>query len=97
MAIRAHHFALRYLSEDALPTTVPEPLADVEPLVSQVIEFEDHRVGLTAVHAGIQGKVVEQVFHPFLRQPLLLRASLSDAGAATQIPRAAWSRHSGST
>jgi hypothetical protein len=61
MAVRTDDLALLDLSEDALPTPVHEPLADVEYLVAKVVELEDDGIGLAAIRAGVEREVLEAI------------------------------------
>lgn len=61
MAIRAHDLALLNFSEYYIPWPVLKVLPDVETLVAQVVEIEDHGIGLAAVDARVTLEVFDQV------------------------------------
>jgi len=80
MAVRADDFALGDLSEDLIPRPPPTyELADIEPLVPEVVEVEDHRVGLAAVDARMAQEVLQQ--QPLVDLPEAFPSGL-DAGPA---------------
>ena len=64
MAVRADDLALRDFCEHAVPVPVPQTLADVEVLVSEMIEFEDQWVWLAAVGAWMSAKELDEEGHP---------------------------------
>jgi hypothetical protein len=66
VAVRAHDLALLDLGEDALPTPVGEIVPDLKRFLAQVIEFENDRVALPAVDAGVVPEVLEQVDRPLV-------------------------------
>ena len=76
MAVRADDLAFRDLLEDALPVAVGKRLANVELLVGEVIELEDHRVGLTAVDARDGAEETQQVVRALDRQRLFTGSRL---------------------
>ena len=51
MVVRANDLAFGHLIEDRLPCSIEQALADRELLIAEVVEFENHRVGLAAIHA----------------------------------------------
>ena len=56
MAVRAYDIALLDLGQDAFPGPLAHAPADAEPLFSQMIELQDKRVALSAVHARMLAK-----------------------------------------
>ncbi len=54
MAVCADHLAFRDLVEDALPPAVPKGLANIEELLGDVVELQDHGIALLAVDAGVR-------------------------------------------
>lgn len=54
MTVCTNDLALCHLVEDALPLAVSEACGDAEFLVAEMIELEDDRVGLAAVHARVR-------------------------------------------
>jgi hypothetical protein len=65
MAVNAYDFARLDLVEDPLPSEPLEAVADVEVLFADVVELQDHRIGFSAVGAGMFREVLEEEFRPF--------------------------------
>src|SRR4051812_38106296 len=84
MAVRAYNLALLYLFEDALPVAIRQGLADVEFLALEVVELEDHRVLLPAIHAWVAFEEREQVRGPLARKPVLADPCLIDVPLLVQ-------------
>ena len=78
MTVRAHDLALCNLSEHVLPTPIPQPLADVEELVPNVVELEDERVGFSAVNAWMSTQELDDVPESFREQRALPGARVVD-------------------
>jgi hypothetical protein len=57
MTVCTNDLALCHLIEDALPITVPKPLADSELLVPQVVELQHDWILLAAIDAGMLAQV----------------------------------------
>ena len=53
MTVCTNNLALCHLVEDALPLAVSETGSDAELLVAEMVELEDDRIGLAAVHARV--------------------------------------------
>jgi hypothetical protein len=81
VTVCAHDLALVDLVEDALPVAVRQGLADVERLVAEVVELENHRVALAAVDAWVALEVGDQVRRPLKCQPLFSDTGLIDVPA----------------
>lgn len=89
MAVRAHDVALRHLVEDGLPVPTSEALADAEPLVAEVIEFQNQRIRLPAVGTWVRSQVLDEETHPFfVSRPLPLRLHVNVALAIGDVVRA---------
>jgi hypothetical protein len=59
MAVRTKDLALRDLLDDGRPSeTCPAHVCDVVALVTQVVELEDDRIALAALHAGVLRQVL---------------------------------------
>jgi hypothetical protein len=61
MAVGASNIALRDLGHEIVPgrNHVVRPVGDgIAFLASDMIELQDHRVGLTTINAGVRGEVV---------------------------------------
>ena len=78
MAVRADDLALLDLGEDRLPLLLDERRADVEQLVAQMVEIEDHRVRLAAVDARVGLEELDQVQRALEAELLLLDPGLLD-------------------
>ena len=78
MAIRADDLALFDLLEDPLPAVALQGMADREGLVSEVIEFEDHRIALATVDAGVGIEVLDQELSPLAGHALAVRIRARD-------------------
>ena len=65
VTVCTHDLAFFYFLEDELPSLVPEDRADAELLVPEVVEFQDYRVGLTALDARMRSEKPEQPPEPF--------------------------------
>ena len=61
MAVRADDLALLNLLEDALPAALVERLADLELLVTKVVELEYDRIVLAAVDAWVRAEVLDEL------------------------------------
>jgi hypothetical protein len=68
MTVCTNDLALRNLVSEGLPAPVAHPLGDVEFLVSEVVEFKDHGIGLTAVAAWVGLEVVDEELEAALGQ-----------------------------
>jgi hypothetical protein len=51
MTVCTNDLALCHLVEDALPLAISKTRRDAELLVAQMVELQDDRIGLAAVHA----------------------------------------------
>lgn len=78
VTVCTNHLALCNLVEHALPGAVAEALADREALVTQVVELEDHRIGLAAVDARVLAEVADQELQSFRPDLFLAAPSLID-------------------
>ena len=57
MTVCTNDLALCHLVEDALPISVPEPVANPELLVSQVVELQHDRITLSAIDTRMLAQV----------------------------------------
>jgi len=53
MTVCTNDLALCNLVEHALPIPISKTLGNAELLVPEVVELEDHRIALPAIHAGM--------------------------------------------
>jgi hypothetical protein len=67
MTVCTNDLTLCHLIEDALPLAVPEPFADSECLVPEMVELEHNRIALSTIDARMLAEVVDQEFDPFPR------------------------------
>lgn len=65
MTVCTNHVALCHLVEDALPFSIAKALPNAELLVSQMVELQDDRVGLSAIDAGVLAQKRDQIGDPF--------------------------------
>ncbi len=61
MTVCTNHVAGGYLIENGLPVVVAEALGDIEVLVTEMVELEDERVGLSAVNAGPLAEELDEI------------------------------------
>jgi hypothetical protein len=66
MAVRTDDLAFLDLIENALPVAVGQLSANVEALVSDVVELKDQWILFTAVNTRVRLEVPEQETHPLL-------------------------------
>jgi hypothetical protein len=59
VAVAANHLALLDLSEDALPASVWQRVADVEVLIAKMVKLEHNRIGFPAVDARVPCEVLD--------------------------------------
>jgi hypothetical protein len=64
VAVSADDVALRDLVQDFLPVPACELVGDLESLVAQVIELEDHRIDFAAIGAWVSSKELDQIPRP---------------------------------
>jgi hypothetical protein len=67
MTVCTNDLALGNLVQKHLPTTVSHAMRDVEQLLTQMIEFEDHGVSLATIAARVHLEELEQVAVAFVR------------------------------
>jgi hypothetical protein len=82
MTVCTNDLALCHLVEDALPVTIPQALCDAEFLVPEMVELQDHGVGLPAVQAWMFTKKSDQVLDAFGGDGALPSLSLIDVSPA---------------
>jgi hypothetical protein len=70
MAVRADDIALIDLGEDVFPWSFPQAFADAEPFLAEVVELQDERIALSAVHAWMLAKERDEIGSPFADDPL---------------------------
>ncbi|MGN6253660.1 MAG: hypothetical protein ACTHO8_01580 [Solirubrobacterales bacterium] len=78
VTVCTNYLALGNLVEHVLPVATLQALRDREPLVPQVVELEDDRIGLSAVDAGMLQQKGDQVLRPLFNQRDLALSSGSD-------------------
>jgi hypothetical protein len=78
MTVCTNDLALCHLVEDALPIAVPEPLADPELLVPQVVELQHDWVLLAAIDARMLTQVGDQKLNPLSESRFSSQASSLD-------------------
>jgi hypothetical protein len=59
VTVGTDHIALLDLVEDALPVAGGKGMADIERLLSEVVELEHDRIGLAAFGAGMAAEVLD--------------------------------------
>jgi hypothetical protein len=84
MAVGANHLALRDLIEDRLPRTVANATCDVELLVTEVIELEDKRILLAAVHTALLGEEFQEIFRALVHESLFAPRRLCHVAIAVR-------------
>ena len=90
MTVCTNDFALCNLVEDGLPVAIPDACGDAEGLVAKVIELENARIRLAAVHARVRSEEVEQEPNAPVELDVLPPLRLSDVlGSIGQIVLAA--------
>jgi hypothetical protein len=61
VAVGAHHIAFGDLGKDFLPVPARELVRDLESLVSQMFELEDHRIRFATVGTRVTPKELDRV------------------------------------
>jgi hypothetical protein len=82
MTVCADDFTFCDLVEDALPVAFGDPLADIERLLAEMIELEDHGVLFPAVDARIRLEEFDQKTGPLESHPLPMNGCVSDVSRA---------------
>lgn len=78
MAVGADDIALLDLGEDVVPRTFTQPFADAELFFSQVVELQDERIALSAIHAWMLAKERDEVGGALGDNPLRATAGRID-------------------
>jgi hypothetical protein len=78
MTVRAHDVAVLDLVENPLPPVSLGAVSDVELLLAGVVELQDHRVRLAAIHAGVRRIELEQELGSFAAANALASDRLVD-------------------
>lgn len=78
VTVCANDFGLANLGQNLLPIPIRQARADPEALVREVVELQDHRIGLAAIDAWMLAKETDEEDLALTSDPILAGASLVD-------------------
>ena len=77
MAVGAYDVALLDLGQNVFPWPFPQAFADAELFFAEVVELQDERIALSAVHAWVLAKERDEVGGALRDDPLVRRRAES--------------------